>query len=87
MNDSMEGRRMTVELFHDQSPRKYGTGLGSNSRPLDLQSDSHLLLHSFNSRGVEIANLILTQGQVNDNTVLVQRTFYLSKRTDVAQKK
>ena len=31
----MEGRRMTVELFHDQSPRKYGTGPGSNSRPLD----------------------------------------------------
>ena len=26
----------------DQSPRKYGTGPGSNSRPLDLQSDTHL---------------------------------------------
>ena len=34
---------MTVELFHDQSPLKYGTGPGSNSRPLDLQSESHLL--------------------------------------------
>ena len=30
-------------LFHDQSPRKYGTGRGSNSRPLDLQSDSQVL--------------------------------------------
>ena len=30
-------------LFHDQFPRKYGTGLGSNSQPLDLQSVSHLL--------------------------------------------
>ena len=27
----------------DQSPRKYGTGPGSNSLPLDLQLDSHLL--------------------------------------------
>ena len=34
---------MTVELFHDQSPRKYGTRHWSNSQPLDLQSDSHLL--------------------------------------------
>ena len=34
---------MTVELFHDLSPRKYGTGPGSNSPTLDLQSDSHLL--------------------------------------------
>ena len=42
LNESAEGRRMTVELFHDQSPRKYGTGPGSNSRPLDLQSDTHL---------------------------------------------
>ena len=39
LTDSGEGRRMTV----DQSPRKYGTGPISNSRPLDLQSDSHLL--------------------------------------------
>ena len=30
---------MTVKkLFHNQSPRKYGTGRGSNSQPLDLQS-------------------------------------------------
>ena len=44
LNDSAEGRRMTVKIiFHDQSPRKYGTGPGSNSRSLDLQSDSHLL--------------------------------------------
>ena len=28
---------------HNQSSRKYGTGPGSNSQPLDLQSDSHLL--------------------------------------------
>ena len=34
---------MTVEIISDQSPRKYGTGPGSNSRSLDLQSDSHLL--------------------------------------------
>ena len=27
------------KLFHDQSPRKYRPGLGSNSRPLGLQSD------------------------------------------------
>ena len=27
-----------MELFHDLSPRKYGTGPGSNSRPLDLYS-------------------------------------------------
>ena len=32
-----------MKLFHDQSPRKYGTGPGSNSLSLDLQSDSHLL--------------------------------------------
>ena len=32
-----------MKLFHDQSPRNLGTGLGSNSLPLDLQSDSHLL--------------------------------------------
>ena len=31
---------MTVEIISDQSARKYGTGLGSNSRPLDLQVDS-----------------------------------------------
>ena len=31
-------------LFHDQSPRKYGTGPGSNSRPLDLQSNTDLCL-------------------------------------------
>ena len=43
MNDSEERRRMTVEIFHDHSPRKYGTGSGLNSGPLDLQSDSHLL--------------------------------------------
>ena len=36
-------RKEEKKLFHDQSPRKYGTGPGSNWRPLDLQSDSHLL--------------------------------------------
>ena len=35
---SVEGKR----LFHDQSPRKYGTRAGSNSLPLDLQSDTYL---------------------------------------------
>ena len=34
---------MTVEIIYDQSPRKYGTELGSNLRPLDLQSDFYLL--------------------------------------------
>ena len=33
---------MTVEIIYAQSPRKYGTGLGSNWRPLDLQLDSLL---------------------------------------------
>ena len=28
-----------VKIFHDQSPRKYGTGHGLNLQPLDLQSD------------------------------------------------
>ena len=44
MIHSAEGRRMIVEiiLFHDQSPQKYVTGLGSNSQPLDLQLDTHL---------------------------------------------
>ena len=41
--ESVEGRRIAVEIiFHDQSPQKYGTGLGSNLRPLDLQSDIYL---------------------------------------------
>ena len=31
---------MRIEIFHDRSPRKYGTGPGSNSRSLDLLSDS-----------------------------------------------
>ena len=39
----LEGRRMTIKLFHNQTPWKYGNGPGSNSRPLDLQSDPHLL--------------------------------------------
>ena len=37
---------MTVDIISypgNQSPQKYGTGLRSNSRPLDLLSDSHLL--------------------------------------------
>ena len=34
---------MTEEIISSSSPRKYGTGPGSNSQPLDLQSDSHLL--------------------------------------------
>ena len=29
-------------FFHDQSPRKYGTGPGSNLRPLNMQSDTIL---------------------------------------------
>ena len=38
--ESAERRITAVEkLFHDQSPPKYGTGPGSNSRPLDLQPD------------------------------------------------
>ena len=31
-----------MKLVHAQSPRKYGTGLGSNSRLLDLQTDMYL---------------------------------------------
>ena len=38
-----KGGEWPLKLFHDQSTRKYGTGPGSNSRPLNLQSDSHLL--------------------------------------------
>ena len=38
-----KGGEWPYKLFHDQSPRKYETGPGSNLRPLDLQSDSHLL--------------------------------------------
>ena len=30
---------MTIEIIHDQSPQKYGIRQGSNSWPLDLQSD------------------------------------------------
>ena len=30
---------MELKLFHDQSPQKYGTVLGSYSGPLYLQSD------------------------------------------------
>ena len=33
---------MAVEFFHYQSPQKYRTRLGSNARPLDLQSDTYL---------------------------------------------
>ena len=31
-----------MKLFHDQSPQKYGTGLGSNLQPLYLQSDMYM---------------------------------------------
>ena len=37
------GGEWLQKLFHNKSPRKYGTGPGSNSWPLDLQSDSPLL--------------------------------------------
>ena len=39
-NPSRISRRERNHLFHDQSTWKYGTGPGSNSRPLDLQSDT-----------------------------------------------
>ena len=42
LNESAEGGEWPQKSFHDQSPRKYGAGPGSNSRPLDLQSDTHL---------------------------------------------
>ena len=32
--------RLTTKLFHDQSPRKYGTGPRLNLPPLNLQSNS-----------------------------------------------
>ena len=38
-----KGGEWPYKLFHNQSPRKYGTRPGSKSRPLDLQSDLHLL--------------------------------------------
>ena len=38
-----QGGEKPLKLFCNQSPRKYGTRPGSNPRPLDLQSDSHLL--------------------------------------------
>ena len=38
----ISGREENDRRNHDQSPRKYGTGPGSNSRPLDLQSETHL---------------------------------------------
>ena len=31
---------MAAEIFHDKSPQKYGARPGSNSQPLDQQSDS-----------------------------------------------
>ena len=40
--ESVEGRRMAVKLFHDQSLQKYESSPGANSRPLDLQSDTYL---------------------------------------------
>ena len=43
MNDSAKGRRIIIEIIYDQAPQKYGTRPGSNSRPLDLQSDLDLL--------------------------------------------
>ena len=43
--NQQKGGELPYKLFHDQSPRKYGTGQGSNLRPLDLQWDSHLLPH------------------------------------------
>ena len=30
---------MTIEIFQNRSPRKYGAGLGLNLQPLDQQSD------------------------------------------------
>ena len=42
LDESAEGRRMTVEIISWSVSAKYGTGLGLNSRSLDLQSDTHL---------------------------------------------
>ena len=33
---------MALKLLYDQSPRKYGTGLGSNRQSQDQQSDMYL---------------------------------------------
>ena len=38
-----KGGESLKKLFHDQSQGKYGTEPGSNSQPLNLESDSHLL--------------------------------------------
>ena len=37
--NQLKGGEWPKKLFHDQSPQKYVTGLGSNLGPLDLQSD------------------------------------------------
>ena len=47
--------------FHDQSPRKYGTVLGSNSGPLDLPSD--MLLTAL--RGLVIHRNTILFGKYN----------------------
>ena len=49
---------------------------------LDQWLRSCLKIFLIYSRGVEIVNFILAQGQVNSHNVLVQRKFYLSVRTD-----
>ena len=43
LNESAEGRRMTVEIISWSISTKVWNGPGLNSRLLDLQSDSHLL--------------------------------------------
>ena len=45
LNDSAEGRRLIEKLFHGQSPRKYGTGPGLTSGPLDLPDMLPTALH------------------------------------------
>ena len=38
-----KGGEWQYKLFHEQSPLKYGIGLGTNSRSLDLRIDLYLL--------------------------------------------
>ena len=38
---------MTLEIFHDQSPQKNMTRLGSNSRPMDLHSELFCMVIGF----------------------------------------
>ena len=59
-----------MKLFYYQPPRKYGTGLGSNSQPLDLQSEAlstMSLLTTLFGPGVFFLNKWITKLKVGTN--------------------